>query len=203
MSAFCLIPVTRPRRAVYAARSADRLGWQVLTQEDTGHRGPNWVRNELLQVAAARGATVVRFLDDDDLALCITAQEALAMSVDAMYVDYLVTHPVIVRHRVRQVGDLRQDGYYWLVGNWCARVDALLSLDPGGRPWVDHLPYCEGAQMALKMARAGLKIGFTPKAGYYWHKRLDGLHTAPQNRLVADVLTDLWTRFPAVEVLHV
>ena len=179
MTAFCCIPVTRPRRAVYAARSAEWLGWNILTLEDHDRRGPCWVRNELFQQAESQGATVIRFLDDDDLALNLTASEALAMTheTDVVYFDYLKTHPVTVRSQVRLSGDPSIDWMSWLSGNWVARLDALLLL--GIRPWDETHSHCEASRMAFRMLRAGLKIKHLPVLGYYWHKR-DGRHTDPE-----------------------
>jgi len=200
-TAFALMPVTRPHRARHALRSAQRLGWNVLGMEDAQGRGPNWVRNDLLRIARSAGATVVRFLDDDDLALGITAEEALAMPGDVLSCDYLVTHPVLVRTRVRLTGNMEVDSLRWLVGNWAARVEALVSLAPDGRLW-GPLAWCEASVLAHRMAKAGLRITHTPTVGYYWHKRPQGRHALPEHALAQELLATIWPA-PALEATHV
>ena len=66
---FCLIPITREESAKQAILSAEQDGWKVRTINDLNREGANTIRERLLDLALSEKATLIRYLDDDDLLL--------------------------------------------------------------------------------------------------------------------------------------
>lgn len=143
---------------------------QVIVVEDRERRGQAWTRNELLRHAPA--GSIVRFVDDDDVAF---STRAMAERLGASGADVLAAS--FISGSTREI--VPTDPLAAAIDSvgpwsWVARVDAIR-----GIPWDGTKTRATGTWHWLQMIDAGVRFAFAPDLwGYHWVAAANGVTAA-------------------------
>lgn len=159
-----LVSCSGERDAERAARSLSDCDC-VLLQHDRSN-GQAWARNTLLDLAI--GATVVRYCDDDDVAMNTrrAAYHLIESGADVLAFSYIAGSTRVEVPADPLAAAIDSVGPW----SWVARAEALQRV-----PWGPHT-FCTGTWHWLAMMDAGLKFAFAPEIwGYHWLPSASGV----------------------------
>lgn len=166
---FCLIPITREESAKQAILSAEQDGWKVRTINDLNREGANTIRERLLDLALSEKATLIRYLDDDDL-LLPHLKEIKIIFQNNPELDIIYTNYSIYKEQFKLTGNLLIDTIQIAPWSWIARASSVAQIK---KPIWDKTKICrQGGWCWLNFLNSNLKIQHYPINAYNWQRHL-------------------------------
>lgn len=168
MKNICLIPVTRPSIANNAIKSAESDGWSVITLEDKEKNGPHIIREKLLNIALKEKASIIRYMDDDDI-LLPHLQKLNFENNDIIYIDHK-----IVNNKNSEIiilsGNPECDALSIHPWSWIAKANSLNKIkELNSYLWNPQKPHREGGWCWFNFLQANLKIKHLRTIAYQWN----------------------------------